>query len=215
MFLPKFLNFTVPNLIYILVTCFGNMIVPSLFLKQPGGAVTMASFSVILQLQSVLSFIPLMLSSPILAVLSNMFSSSGTKTWRDVKKLFFLFGGVLFFFGVMLFLCAKPLLALYGDTYIEIVSDLRLFIPAMIFQIICPLFNQVFSALEHLWLMIAARFVWMFGYIVSAVFLLSYGLRGIVYAVLFASVLWYAACQFACLFIRKTMERTLVSNRQN
>ena len=205
----KLLTFTLPNLIYIIITCFGNLVVPSFFISVPGGSETLANYSTMTQLQSVLSFLPLMMAAPLLAILSRAFNENPNKAQKTFLRLTGLLVFLLLTLGIIFILSAKYLMGLYGDFYVKSAGLFRLFIPAMICQILCPFFNQLFVALEKLWLMNLGRIVWLLVYISCGWFLREEGLRGIVWATLAGSFCWLISHVFSMIYVYKKMSASL------
>ena len=119
------MTFTLPNLFYIAITCSGNLLVPSFFISVSGGTETLANYSTMTQLQSILSFLPLMIATPLLAILSNAFRETPDTAWKTFSRL----SGLLFCFltalGILFILTAKPLMGLYGEGYVNAAGMFR------------------------------------------------------------------------------------------
>lgn len=200
----KLITFTLPNLFYIVLTCSGNMLVPSFFISARGGAETMATFGLMTQLQSILSFLPLMIAAPLLAILSNAFSENKDSAWKAFFRLTGILVGVLLFLGIVLILLADPVMGIFGKNYAKSADMLRLFVPAMICQILCPFFNQLFIALEKLWIMNFNRIVWLLVYVSCGWFLRDKGLIGIILAFLCSDLCWLTLHITAMVYLNRT-----------
>lgn len=199
----KLLTYTLPNLLYIAITCSGNLLVPSFFISVSGGTETLANYITMTQLQSVLSFLPLMIATPLLAILSNAFRETPDTAW----KTFFRLSGLLFCFltalGILFILTAKPLMGLYGEAYVKAAGMFQWFVPSMIFQIICPFFNQLWGALEKLWIMNLSRITWLLMYVGLGWFLREDGLFGLVFATLVSTFCWFLSHILALFYLNR------------
>lgn len=209
----KLLMFTLPNLFYIIITCFGNLLVPSFFISVLDGTETLANYSTMSQLQSALSFLPLMMAAPLLAILSKSFKDNPENTRKTFLRLSGVMSCFLMAFGVFLILGADFLMGLYGKDYIKSAGMFRLFVPAMLCQILCPFFNQLFVAVERLWLMNMSRIIWMLIYIGSGWILRKEGLRGIVLATLISSLCWLFSHIVFLMHLYKTTTQLCKNNK--
>ncbi len=199
----KIVNYTIPSLFYILITCSGSILVPSFFLATPGGSETLAEYSVLLQLQAIVSFLPLMLATPMLATISNAFQRDFFTTWKSLKKLTYIIFAILFVSGCGIFVFGKYLLLMYGEQFVSLENMLRLFIVILIIQIICPFFNQIFGALDRVWLMSAVRLFWLIFYLGSSCFLVKYQLKGLIFANIIAALIWLFMCLLGLFYVYK------------
>lgn len=187
-------NFTFPTLVYIAITTCGNVIVPSIYLSHENGSEILSGYTVLIQLQSVISFLPLMMAAPMLATISSSFAKDQAKTWGTIKRIMPPFAVALLICSILLFCLSAPLLSMYGKQYIMYKTALRLFIPAIIFQIICPFINQIFCALERLDLMNYSRFLWLGTYLFSGYLLKSKEIYGITLALIVSNFVWFVSC---------------------
>ena len=203
-------SYTLPTLGYIAITTCGNTIVPSLYLSTKNGSEIMSGYTVITQLQAVISFLPLMLATPMLATFSSSFAKDEKKTWVAIRKIITPFAVTLMICSILLFSFATPLLSLYGEQYLMYKTCLRLFIPAIIFQIVCPFINQIFCALERLDLMNCSRLLWFATYLLLGFVFRRYELYGIIFAMVASNFVWLISCLY-CVRITKKSQLQLMT----
>ena len=202
------ISYTFPAMLYIAITTFGNLFVPSLYLSLENGSEILSGYTVMIQLQAVISFLPLMLATPMLATISSSFAKDKKMTWAAIRKIIPTFAISLMVCSILLFSLAPALLSLYGKQYLMYKSCMRLFIPAIIFQIICPFINQLFSALERLDLMNYSRFLWLVSYLLVGVSLKEEEIYGITIAMLVSNFVWLVSC-LICIRIIKQKNKAI------